>query len=130
MARPAAAAKQFNKLAVHLAGRRFFPVWAVIHHRGRRSGKEYATPVTAMPAGGTVVIALPWGRDTDWVRNVVAAGGCTLTWKGRDHDCTEPRFVGNEVADQATGMTRANIRGMKIAAGFLQLTLGPGRPRG
>ena len=37
-------------IAVALAGHRWLPLWAVIHHRGRRSGTEYATPIAVIPA--------------------------------------------------------------------------------
>jgi deazaflavin-dependent oxidoreductase (nitroreductase family) len=126
MARPPAAAKQLNKVAVRLAGRRFFPLWAVMHHRGRTSGKEYATPVAVLPVGRTIVIALPWGRGTDWVRNVTATGGCTVTWKGADHECTDPQFVDKGVAIAGTkGLPRFALRRMKLPEGCLQLTLTP-----
>ena len=61
MAGPPAAAKQFNKVALLLAGRRFVPLWAALHHRGRRSGKEYVVPIAVIPTDTTFLIALPWG---------------------------------------------------------------------
>ena len=98
MAGPPAGAKQFNKVAVRLAGHRILPVWAVLRHTGRSSGKSYATPVAVLPTETTFVIGLPWGRGTDWVRNVRAAGGCTIRWKGHDFTCTDPTFVDQSVA--------------------------------
>ncbi|WP_374970670.1 nitroreductase family deazaflavin-dependent oxidoreductase [Terrabacter sp. BE26] len=122
MAGAPAAAKQFNKVAVHLAGRRFLPVWAVLHHRGRSTGKEYATPVTVLATPTTFVIGLPWGRRTDWVRNVRAAGGCTIRWKGRDYDCSAPTFVGKDVAlAAASGRVRRIIERRDMSGGYLQL---------
>jgi hypothetical protein len=41
-------------------------------------------------------IGLPWGPGTDWVRNLQAAGGGTLRWKGTSHAVTEPTIVGPE----------------------------------
>jgi deazaflavin-dependent oxidoreductase (nitroreductase family) len=123
MARPPAAAKQFNKVAVHVAGRRYVPVWAVLRHRGRRSGKEYATPVAVIATGTTFVIALPWGRGTDWVRNVTAAGRCTIRWKGADHECTQPTFVDKDVALADTrGLTRRALQRISVPDGFIRLT--------
>lgn len=122
MAGPPAAAKQFNRAAVKLAGHRIFPLWAVLHHRGRVSGKEYATPIAAIPGDGVLLIGLPWGRGTDWVRNVRAAGGCTVRWKGADHVCTDPVFVDLDTARSATsGLTRRLLArgGM---SDYLQLT--------
>lgn len=122
MAGPPAAAKQFNRVAVKLAGHRIFPLWGVLHHRGRVSGKEYATPIAAIPGDGVLLIGLPWGRGTDWVRNVRAAGGCTVRWKGADHVNTNPVFVDRYTARSATrGLTRRLLArgGM---SDYLQLT--------
>ena len=81
-----------------LAGRRLFPLWAVVHHRGRRSGQAYATPVAARATPDAFLISLPWGPDTQWARNVLAAGGCIVRWKGADHAVIEPELIGPEVA--------------------------------
>ncbi len=82
-------------VALALSGRRWFPLWAIVHHRGRRSGTPYATPVAVIPTGATdtFLIGLPWGPKTNWARNVLAAGGATVTWKGSDHEATEPRLI-------------------------------------
>ena len=122
MREPPRAAKQFNKVAVRLAGRRFLPLWALLRHRGRKSGKGYAIPVAPIPTDTTFVIALPWGRETDWVRNVRAAGGCSIRWKGVEYDCTDPTFVDQEVAAAtARGLTRRVVRRGAFPHGFLQL---------
>jgi deazaflavin-dependent oxidoreductase (nitroreductase family) len=123
VAGPPAGAKQFNKLAVLLAGHRLFPLWAVLRHRGRKTGKEYAVPVAVIATPTTFVIALPWGRETDWVRNTLAAGRCTVRWKGVDHECTDPAFVDRDVAlAAARGVTRRALRRRDFRHGFIQLT--------
>jgi len=87
-------------LAVVFAGRRWMPLWGIIHHRGRRSGTEYATPIATIPTvdEGLILIGLPWGLHTNWARNVVAAGGATLTLRGGRHTATDPRIVDGSVA--------------------------------
>jgi deazaflavin-dependent oxidoreductase (nitroreductase family) len=75
------------------AGHRLFPLWAVLHHRGRKTGRALSVPVAVVAAPDTFVIALPWGPGTNWVRNVLAAGGARLRWKGRDHQVTDPRVL-------------------------------------
>ncbi|HWS39565.1 MAG TPA: hypothetical protein VN408_43320 [Actinoplanes sp.] len=75
------------------AGRRLFPVWGVIHHRGRRSGRDLAVPIAVTAIPGGFVVNLPWGAGTNWVRNVLAAGGCVLRWKGTDHPLDRPRIL-------------------------------------
>ena len=97
--RPPAAALMFNRLAVRAAGTRFLPLWAVVEHRGRRSGTRYTTPVAiAASTPGTLYIALAWGPRTDWVRNLQAAGGGALRWKGESHVVSEPTVVGRDEA--------------------------------
>ena len=73
-----------------LAGRRGIPLWAVVHHRGRRTGRELAVPVAVRVTRDAFVVALPWGPGTNWVRNVQAAGSCVVTWQGADHVVTDP----------------------------------------
>jgi len=84
-----------------LAGRRFFPLWAVLLHRGRRSGREYAVPVGVRTAPDGLYVALPFGEQTQWAQNVLAAGGCTLRWRGEDLVVTEPTMVGVDEAAAA-----------------------------
>jgi deazaflavin-dependent oxidoreductase (nitroreductase family) len=79
----------FNPVIRTVAGRRGFPV-AVVEHRGRRSGRRYRTPVLAFRAGDGYVVALFYGADRDWVRNVLAAGSCTLVRGGRRVRLTDP----------------------------------------
>ena len=86
-----------------LAGRRFVPLWALIRHRGRRSGTEYATPIAVVPTRdrSLVMIGLPWGARTNWARNVLAAGGATLRWKGREVELCSPRVVDGADASES-----------------------------
>jgi deazaflavin-dependent oxidoreductase (nitroreductase family) len=51
------------------------PPWAVILHRGRRSGRQYRTPLVAFRRGRTLVIALLYGEESEWLRNLRAGGG-------------------------------------------------------
>lgn len=69
-----------------------FPPWAVICHRGRRSGRLYRTPVNAYKQGSTLAIVVLYGEESDWVRNVLA-GGAQVVRAGRTHDLLDPRLV-------------------------------------
>ena len=71
---------------------RHLPGFAVVRHRGRTSGREYQTPVNLFRTDGGFVIALTYGPRTDWVKNVLAAGGCTLETRGTRIACTAPRL--------------------------------------
>jgi deazaflavin-dependent oxidoreductase (nitroreductase family) len=72
--------KFYNRLVSSFAGRRLY---ALLRHRGRRSGKNFATPVMAWPTAGGMLIPLAWGSQTDWYRNLMAAQGCEVQLKGR-----------------------------------------------
>jgi deazaflavin-dependent oxidoreductase (nitroreductase family) len=69
------------------------PSYAVIIHRGRASGREYRTPISAFRRPGGYVVALTYGPRADWVRNVLAAGECRLERRGRHVRLTNPRVV-------------------------------------
>lgn len=80
-----------NRLATPLVGR--LPGFGLIEHTGRRTGRTYRTPVLAFCEPGRYVIALTYGPSTDWVRNVLAAGGCTLVTQGRRLALQRPRLI-------------------------------------
>jgi deazaflavin-dependent oxidoreductase (nitroreductase family) len=92
-----------NALMLPLAGKRWNPIFAVVIHRGRRSGRTYSTPVAARRVGDGFVISLSFGAQVDWYKNLVAAEGGVLRWRGRDFVVTEPTAV-----DSATGLTAFN----------------------
>jgi len=84
-------------LTVRLARSGRIPLWAVVRHRGRRSGKEYATPIAIRPTADGFVLPLPWGEGTDWCRNLRAAGGGVVVWQGAEYEVTRPEVI--DVAD-------------------------------
>jgi deazaflavin-dependent oxidoreductase (nitroreductase family) len=86
-----------NPAMMKLAGRRYFFV-TVIRHTGRRSGREYATPVWAMPTSEGFLISLPFGEGVDWLKNVLAAGRATIETRGESWEVVEPEVIDREVA--------------------------------
>ena len=74
-----------------LAGR--LPYFGIVLHRGRRTGRVFRTPVNVFPSGDGFVIALTYGRHVDWVKNVLAAGGCRLVHRGRTVDLVGPKVL-------------------------------------
>jgi deazaflavin-dependent oxidoreductase (nitroreductase family) len=68
-------------------------VTALVTHVGRRSGTTYQTPLGAQPYGDGFVVSLPYGSQTDWCRNVMAAGRCQLTWKGQTYQLERPEII-------------------------------------
>ncbi|MDQ3540284.1 MAG: nitroreductase family deazaflavin-dependent oxidoreductase [Chloroflexota bacterium] len=80
-----------NRVLARLVGK--IPNLALLHHQGRRSGQPYQTPIMAFPLDGIVAIALTYGADVDWLKNVVAADGCTVASADREWVLTSPRIV-------------------------------------
>lgn len=66
---------------------------AVVVHVGRRSGRTYRTPVGAFPTPGGFAVGLPYGPGTDWVKNLLAAGGGTVEHDGRIVVVDRPEVV-------------------------------------
>jgi deazaflavin-dependent oxidoreductase (nitroreductase family) len=90
-----------NPVILRLAGSRYLPFFAVIHHRGRRSGRVYATPTNARRTADGFVVPLTFGEGADWFRNVVEAGGCVIQWNGVAYTVSEPEIVDRATARSA-----------------------------
>src|SRR2546423_15400941 len=91
----------FNPLAMPLAASGLIPVWGVVRHTGRRSGRAFATPIALGATRESFFVPLPWGDRTDWCRNVVAAGGGAIRYRGRDYLVAGPEVVAVEDARSA-----------------------------
>lgn len=83
-----------NRALVRIAP--YPPGFAVLHHRGRRSGRRYSIPINVFVRDGRYVFALTYGADTDWLRNVQAAGRCTITTGGHVVALHAPRVYRDE----------------------------------
>ena len=92
-------ARVVNPVVLRFAGGRHLPVLGVIHHRGRRTGQHYATPLGIRPtAAGGFVMPLTFGEEAGWYRNVRAAGWCVITWRGDGHTVADPVIVDRAAA--------------------------------
>ena len=80
-----------NPITRRFAGR--LPGFGIVIYRGRKSGTMYRTPMNVFRVGDEYVFALTYGSDVQWVKNVVAAGGCELMVMGRTLRLTDPRVV-------------------------------------
>jgi deazaflavin-dependent oxidoreductase (nitroreductase family) len=65
----------------------------VLLHQGRTSGRAYATPVRidAIPEG--FLVPLPYGTNTDWLKNIQAAKGVTVRFQGHDIPANQPEII-------------------------------------
>src|SRR3954451_20621221 len=73
-----------NRLTTRVASSGHGP-FSLVRHVGRRSGRQYETPLILARVPGGFVAELTYGPDVDWYKNVVAAGGCTVVHHGREH---------------------------------------------
>jgi deazaflavin-dependent oxidoreductase (nitroreductase family) len=89
-----------NPTILRIAGRSDVPLLGVVSHRGRRSGRTYWTPVGIGSTGEAFLVPLTFGASSDWCRNVLAAGGCIVRFKGRAYATDEARLVNDVFARQ------------------------------
>jgi deazaflavin-dependent oxidoreductase (nitroreductase family) len=87
-----AMSRVFNPIQMRSAGRPG-AFASIIRHRGRTSGRSYATPVGAVRSADGFVITLPYGTAAHWVRNVLAAGEATLLNEGETFLVDMPEVV-------------------------------------
>jgi deazaflavin-dependent oxidoreductase (nitroreductase family) len=83
--------KVTNRITGPFANR--LPGFAIVHHKGRKSGIERTTPVNMFRDGDDYVIALTYGRDSQWVKNVLAAGEFDVVTRRKRVHLKDPRIV-------------------------------------
>jgi deazaflavin-dependent oxidoreductase (nitroreductase family) len=99
------------------------PGFAVVIHTGRRSRRQYRTPVNVFRRGDRFTIALTYGPNADWVRNVLANGGCRLETRGRTLHLSRPRLLHDHEARYAVPAPVRLVLGIVSVNDFLELTL-------
>jgi deazaflavin-dependent oxidoreductase (nitroreductase family) len=112
-----------NPVVRRVAGR--LPGFAIVTHVGRRSGRTYRTPVNLFRADDRYVIALTYGSDSQWVRNVLAAGACDVETRGE-----RVHLVGPEIVhDPTRELVPAPVRSVLAVLGVDDfMVLRPPRP--
>jgi deazaflavin-dependent oxidoreductase (nitroreductase family) len=115
-----------NRITRHIAP--WLPGFGVVVHRGRRSGRRYRTPVNVFPTADGYLFALTYGPDTDWVKNVLAAGCCELRTRGRTVRLVAPRLYHDERRRGIRPLER-RILGLLHVADFLALETATDTPR-
>ena len=94
-----AVARIVNPLVLRVAGRRHMPVLGIVHHRGRKTGRRYATPLGVRPAAdGGFVMPLTFSQASHWYQNIRAAEWCVVTYRGEDHTVAGPVIVDRATA--------------------------------
>jgi deazaflavin-dependent oxidoreductase (nitroreductase family) len=93
-----------NRITGKFAG--WMPGFAIVTHTGRRSGRTYRTPVNVFRDGERYVFALTYGTESDWVKNVLAAGRCEIETRRRTVALVAPQ----RFADPANRLIPAPAR--------------------
>jgi deazaflavin-dependent oxidoreductase (nitroreductase family) len=98
--------KRANPYMRKVAGTRLGMLYfnlSALHHVGRRSGRDYVTPLSAYPLGDGFVLAAAYPY-VDWLENVLAAGKCTLSWNGKEYALDGPEVIPRAEAMKAYPM--------------------------
>ncbi len=109
-----------NRVASRFVAR--LPGFAIVTNVGRKSGKLYRTPVNVFRRPDGFLIALTYGRDSGWVRNVLAAGGCHLETRCGQYQLFKPVLTHDPTRRHFPLVTRV-ILGLIDANDFLHLSI-------
>ena len=108
-----------NRITGLFAG--WLPGFGILKHLGRKSGRVYRTPVNVFRAPEGFLIALTYGRESEWVKNVLAAGGCELETRGVRYLLSAPTIV-HDPSRRRFPFPVHMILGLIGANDFMQLT--------
>jgi len=109
-----------NRITGPFAGH--LPGFGIITHVGRKSGRTYHTPVNVFRAENAFLVALTYGSEAEWVRNVLAAGGCRLQTRGREYQLSDP-VVEHDPGRRNFPLVVRTILGIIGANDFLRLSI-------
>lgn len=84
--------RTFNKREIKSGDR------PVLCHVGRSSGRVFETPLDAHQVDGGYLFIANYGRNSDWVKNIQAAGTATLRIDGGEVALVSPRMVPKDEA--------------------------------
>ena len=97
-----------NRITSLFAG--WLPGFGILTHVGRKSGKVYRTPVNVFRTPTGVVIALTYSSESEWVKNVLAAGVCELKTRGRKYQLSAPSVVRDPTRQRFPILVRIVLR--------------------
>jgi len=69
------------------------PGFGILTHVGRQSGKVHRIPVNVFRGSNGFIIALTYSSQSEWVKNVLAAGGCELKTRRKTYQLFAPKVV-------------------------------------
>lgn len=120
-----AAARFINPLTLLIAGRRWMPIVGILHHVGRRSGRAYATPLGMRPLGDSFLLPRTFGDNAAWYQNVLVAGWCVVTYRGKNYTLIQPEIV--DYATAAPAFPRYELAQFRLIGirEYLRLHIAP-----
>jgi len=101
-----------NPIIGTFAGR--LPGFAMLHHVGRRTGRDYWIPVNVFRRNGHYIIGLTYGLDVDWAKNVTAAGGCELRTQGQIVRLVDPSIETDKSVSWAPAVARPLLKSLQV----------------
>jgi deazaflavin-dependent oxidoreductase (nitroreductase family) len=101
------------------------PFFGVITHRGRTSGRIYRTPINVFRQEDTYLFFLTYGSDVQWVKNVLAAGSCSLETRGKVVDLVQPELITDPELRRAPVPVRFIERRIAGATRYLRMRGAP-----
>jgi deazaflavin-dependent oxidoreductase (nitroreductase family) len=90
------------------------PQFGVVVHRGRVSGREYQTLVNWWRDEETAIVALTYGSDVDWLKNLRAAGGGAIVNRKRIYRLGMPEVIGPEGLRRMPGALKVMLDGIDV----------------
>ena len=112
----------FNRFSRLFAG--WLPGFELLVYRGRKSGKGYRTPMNVFRRDDEYVFALTYGPDVQWVKNILAAGGCDLVTRGRTVRLVEPMLFTDPKRSAMPLPVRLFLEPMRVTE-FLRMRIAP-----
>jgi deazaflavin-dependent oxidoreductase (nitroreductase family) len=97
------------------------PTFAVLTHRGRTSGRTYRTPINVFRRGNDYFFFLTYGSDAQWVKNVLAAGSCSIETRGRVVELVQPELITDPELQPAPAPVRFVERRIAGATQYLRM---------
>jgi deazaflavin-dependent oxidoreductase (nitroreductase family) len=85
------ATRYLNPVLRHVAGR--LPGFGIVTYSGRRSGRIYSTPLNVFRRDDRYIFFLTYGSEAQWVKNILAAGSCSLKTRGQVVQLVDPQLV-------------------------------------
>ena len=116
--------RPFTMLLINPVARRFagwMPGFGLLTYRGRKTGRDYELPINVFQHGEHFIFVLTYGSESQWVKNVLAAGECDLRVRGRGVHLVEPELIANPPWDLIPWPARLIERRVAGVTEFLRM---------